>query len=189
MSNQNGLPGTDSRSDVPDGHPMTPTEQVESAHIRLSALDRWLPAWIGIAMATGLLLGQSIPGPGSAIDAVQIGGISLPITLGPLVMMHPVLAKVRYDRLGVVTSDRRLLITSLALNRLAGPAVMFALAWSLLPDLPEYRTGLSALRRLVRSNADTGRHHRSDSRKLLPTGPVGQSAKTSWPFSRARPAR
>ena len=57
-------------------------------------------------------------------------------------MMYPVLAKVRYDRLDTVTSDRRLLGSSLLLNWLVGPALMFALAWALLPELPEYRTGL-----------------------------------------------
>lgn len=73
---------------------------------------------------------------------MQVEGISLPIALGLLVMMYPVLAKVRYDRLGTVTRDRRLLWPSLVLNWLVGPALMFALAWLLLPDLPEYRTGL-----------------------------------------------
>ena len=57
-------------------------------------------------------------------------------------MMYPVLAKVRYDRLDTVTGDRRLLVSSLVLNWVLGPALMFALAWLLLPDLPEYRTGL-----------------------------------------------
>src|SRR5699024_248977 len=69
-------------------------------------------------------------------------GVSLPIFIGLLVMMYPVLAKVRYDRLYTVTSDKRLLVTSLVLNWLAGPAVMFTLAWTFLPDLPDYRTGL-----------------------------------------------
>src|SRR3546814_3243865 len=57
-------------------------------------------------------------------------------------MMYPVLAKVRYDELGHVTGDRRLLVSSIVLNWVLGPALMFALAWLLLPDLPEYRTGL-----------------------------------------------
>ena len=108
----------------------------------LSTLDRFLPAWILAAMAAGLLAGRAIPGLGTAIDAVQVDGISLPIALGLLVMMYPVLAKVRYDRLGTVTGDRRLLLPSLLLNWVAGPALMFALAWLLLPDLPAYRTGL-----------------------------------------------
>mgnify|MGYP000222776056 FL=1 len=110
--------------------------------VRLSALDRLLPLWIGLAMVAGLAMGRLIPGLGGALGAVQIDGVSLPIALGLLVMMYPVLAKVRYDRLGDVTADRRLMVVSLVLNWVIGPAVMFALAWLLLPDLPEYRTGL-----------------------------------------------
>jgi ACR3 family arsenite transporter len=109
---------------------------------RLSALDRFLPAWIAAAMIVGLLLGRAWPGLGSALAAVEVSGVSLPIALGLLVMMYPVLAKVRYDKLDAVTGDRRLLIPSLILNWLIGPAVMFALAWIFLPGLPAYRTGL-----------------------------------------------
>jgi arsenate reductase (thioredoxin) len=109
---------------------------------RLSRLDRFLPVWIAVAMATGLLVGRLVPGLGSALSAVEVDGISLPIAIGLLVMMYPVLAKVRYDRLGEVTGDRKLMVSSLLLNWLIGPAVMFTLAWLLLADLPEYRTGL-----------------------------------------------
>ncbi|MFC9660689.1 ACR3 family arsenite efflux transporter [Nocardia sp. NPDC127606] len=109
---------------------------------KLSTLDRFLPVWIGVAMAAGLLLGHLIPGLGEALSAVEIDGISLPIAIGLLIMMYPVLAKVRYDRLDSVTGDRKLLISSLVLNWVLGPALMFALAWLFLPDLPEYRTGL-----------------------------------------------
>ncbi|MGJ0119844.1 ACR3 family arsenite efflux transporter [Williamsia sp. MIQD14] len=109
---------------------------------RLSVLDRWLPVWIGVAMVVGLVLGRLVDGLGDALSAVSVDGVSLPIAIGLLVMMYPVLAKVRYDRLDSVTADRRMLIASLALNWIVGPAVMFALAWLLLPDLPEYRTGL-----------------------------------------------
>ena len=109
---------------------------------KLSRLDQLLPVWIGIAMAVGLLLGRLIPGLNSALNHVQVDGISLPIALGLLVMMYPVLAKVRYDRLDTVTGGRKLLASSLVLNWLVGPALMFALAWLLLPDLPDYRTGL-----------------------------------------------
>jgi ACR3 family arsenite transporter len=109
---------------------------------RLSTLDRFLPVWIGLAMAAGLVLGRVVPGFGSALSAVEVDGVSLPIALGLLVMMYPVLAKVRYDRLDTVTSDRRMLVSSLLLNWVVGPALMFTLAWLLLPDLPEYRTGL-----------------------------------------------
>jgi ACR3 family arsenite transporter len=109
---------------------------------RLSTLDRFLPAWILAAMAAGLGLGRAVPGLNDALSKVAIGGTSLPIALGLLVMMYPVLAKVRYDRLDSVTGDKKLMITSLALNWIVGPAVMFALAWLLLPDLPAYRSGL-----------------------------------------------
>ncbi|HZG02797.1 MAG TPA: ACR3 family arsenite efflux transporter, partial [Streptomyces sp.] len=109
---------------------------------RLSTLDRFLAVWILAAMAAGLGLGRAVPGLGEVLAAVEIGGISLPIALGLLVMMYPVLAKVRYDKLDAVTGDRRLMVSSLVVNWIVGPAVMFALAWLLLPDLPEYRTGL-----------------------------------------------
>ncbi|SFO26570.1 arsenite transporter, ACR3 family [Pseudonocardia ammonioxydans] len=109
---------------------------------RLSTLDRFLAVWIIVAMVAGLLLGRLVPGLAPALDALAIDGISLPIALGLLIMMYPVLAKVRYDRLDTVTGDRKLLITSLVLNWVLGPALMFALAWLMLPDLPEYRTGL-----------------------------------------------
>ncbi|GAB3239133.1 ACR3 family arsenite efflux transporter [Glycomyces halotolerans] len=109
---------------------------------RLSTLDRYLPVWIGAAMLAGIALGRWIPGIAGALDAIQIGGISLPIAAGLLLMMYPVLAKVRYDKLDSVTADKRLLASSIALNWLIGPALMFALAWTFLPDLPEFRTGL-----------------------------------------------
>ncbi|MFD7894906.1 ACR3 family arsenite efflux transporter [Streptomyces sp. NPDC059743] len=109
---------------------------------KLSTLDRFLAVWILIAMALGLGLGRLIPGLNDALAEVEIGGISLPIAVGLLVMMYPVLAKVRYDKLDAVTGDRKLMVSSLAVNWIVGPAVMFALAWIFLPDLPEYRTGL-----------------------------------------------
>ena len=113
-----------------------------SAPARLSTLDRLLPVWIGLAMAAGLLLGRLVPGLDDTLDSVKVGTVSLPIALGLLLMMYPVLAKVKYSRLGRVVADRRVLTLSLVLNWLVGPAVMFALAWLTLPDLPEYRTGL-----------------------------------------------
>ncbi|MEU3933096.1 ACR3 family arsenite efflux transporter [Streptomyces sp. NPDC029044] len=109
---------------------------------RLSFVDRYLAVWILAAMAVGLGLGRLVPGLGDALAEVTVTGVSLPIALGLLVMMYPVLAKVRYDRLDTVTRDRRLLLPSLLLNWVAGPALMFALAWLFLPDLPAYRTGL-----------------------------------------------
>ncbi|MCC2314037.1 ACR3 family arsenite efflux transporter [Cellulomonas xiejunii] len=118
------------------------SNQAAAAAPRLSTLDRWLPAWIGLAMVGGLALGRFVPVLADVLARLEVAGISLPIGLGLLVMMYPVLAKVRYDRLTAVTGDKRLLVSSLVLNWLVGPALMFVLAWVFLADLPEYRTGL-----------------------------------------------
>ena len=120
--------------------PMTDLETPVMA--RLSTLDRFLPVWIVAAMALGLALGRWVPGVDDALSAVEVGNVSLPIAIGLLLMMYPVLAKVRYSELDRVTGDRKLLVACLVLNWVLGPALMFALAWLLLPDLPEYRTGL-----------------------------------------------
>jgi len=109
---------------------------------RLSRLDRFLPVWILAAMVLGIGLGLVIPGLADALDTVKVGSVSLPIAVGLLLMMYPVLAKVRYRQLDRVAGDKQLLVTSLVLNWMVGPALMFALAWLLLPDLPTYRTGL-----------------------------------------------
>jgi ACR3 family arsenite transporter len=109
---------------------------------RLSTLDRLLPLWIFAAMALGLVLGRLFPGLGAALDRVQVAGVSVPIALGLLWMMYPVLAKVRYESIGTHIANRRILGTSLFLNWVLGPVVMFAFAWILLPDLPAYRNGL-----------------------------------------------
>jgi len=113
-----------------------------SVATRLSGLDRLLPLWIGLTMAIGLGLGRLFPDLNDALDSVKVGTVSLPIAIGLFVMMYPVLAKVDYSRIGAVTRDRRLIVTSLVLNWIVGPLVMFTLAWLLLPDLPEYRTGI-----------------------------------------------
>ena len=114
----------------------------EPALARLSVVDRFLPVWILAAMALGLGLGRLVPDLNDWLDAVKVGSISLPIALGLLIMMYPVLAKVRYAEIGRVTGDRTLMATSLVLNWVIGPALMFALAWIFLPDQPEFRTGL-----------------------------------------------
>ncbi|MGH8980041.1 MAG: ACR3 family arsenite efflux transporter [Acidimicrobiales bacterium] len=110
---------------------------------RLSFLDRLLPVWILAAMALGIGVGRAVPSLNRHLQAIEVTqGTSLPIFIGLLVMMYPVLAKVRYGQLGSVVRDRRMLVSSLVLNWLIGPAVMFALAWLWLPDQPAYRTGL-----------------------------------------------
>lgn len=117
--------------------------QFESSILRqLSTLDRFLPVWIGLAMAAGLGLGRAFPDLNDQLDRVKVDQTSLPIAIGLLGMMYPVLAKVRYDRLRDVTTDKPLVASSLLLNWIVGPALMFALAWIFLPDLPEFRTGI-----------------------------------------------
>ena len=86
---------------------------------RLSALNRFLPVWIVAAMLIGLALGRLFPGLNDMLDCACIGTVSLPIAIGLLLMMY-LCHKVRYDDLGHVTGDRRMLITSLALNWLVG---------------------------------------------------------------------
>jgi len=117
-------------------------DDAASVVAKLSATDRLLPVWIGAAMIAGLLLGRLVPGLDDALGAVTIGQTSLPIALGLLLMMYPVLAKVRYREIGLVTADKRMITASLLLNWVIGPAVMFALAWLLLADQPAYRTGI-----------------------------------------------
>ncbi|OIR43095.1 ACR3 family arsenite efflux transporter [Corynebacterium sp. NML130628] len=109
---------------------------------RMSFLDRFLPVWIILAMAFGLLLGRVTPGLSSMLERFEVGGISLPIALGLFVMMYPPLAKVRYDKTREIATDKRLMTVSIILNWIVGPAFMFALAWLFLPDQPELRTGL-----------------------------------------------
>ena len=109
---------------------------------RMSFLDRFLPVWIMLAMAAGLALGRAVPGLSGALERLEVGGISLPIALGLLIMMYPPLAKVRYDKTREIATDTRLMAVSIILNWILGPAFMFALAWIFLPGEPELRTGL-----------------------------------------------
>ena len=117
-----------------------PTDDAVAA--RLSTLDRLLPLWIGLAMAVGLLVGRVLPDLDDWLDGLEVDTVSLPIAIGLLAMMYPVLAKVRYRHVGAELADRRTLVLSLVLNWVVGPALMFTLAWLFLADLPELRTGL-----------------------------------------------
>jgi ACR3 family arsenite transporter len=124
-----------------------PTAVDEPAVLKkLSTLDRYLPLWIGLAMAAGLGLGRLIPSLNDGLDKLQVGTVSLPIALGLLLMMYPVLAKVRYEELGHArhdgVSNRLFFGWSLFLSWVVGPLLMFALAWLLLPHQPAYRTGV-----------------------------------------------
>jgi ACR3 family arsenite transporter len=109
---------------------------------QLSLLDRFLPVWIFLAMALGIAAGYVWPGIADVFDALRIDTVSLPIAVGLLWMMYPVLAKVKYEELGKVAQAWEQFGVSLALNWIVGPVIMFVLAWTLLPDLPQYRTGL-----------------------------------------------
>jgi len=98
-------------SELTSERPPLEVEHVEPVVARLSFLDRFLPVWIILAMALGLVLGRAIPSLNTHLNSVQVtSGTSLPIFIGLLVMMYPVLAKVRYDELGTVTRDRRTLV-------------------------------------------------------------------------------
>lgn len=121
---------------------MTPPSASTAGAARMSFLDRFLPVWIVLAMAAGLIISRLLPGIGDALSAVEVGGISIPIAVGLLVMMYPPLAKVRYDKAGRIAGDARLMSVSLVLNWIVGPLFMFVLAWIFLPDQPELRTGL-----------------------------------------------
>lgn len=109
---------------------------------RLSTLDRFLPLWIVLAMAVGLVLGRTVPGLQGALDAVKIDNTSLLIAIGLFAMMYPVLARVKYEEIGHLTGERRLLWLSLVMNWVIGPLLMFTLAWVFLADYPAFRTGL-----------------------------------------------
>ena len=113
-----------------------------TVRIRLSRVDRFLPLLILIAMALGVSLSKLIPQLSSMLGSLTIQGTSVPIAIGLLVMMYPPLAKIRYDKLHHSLSDKGMLLASIALNWLIGPAVMFSLAWIFLGNQPSYRTGL-----------------------------------------------
>lgn len=109
---------------------------------QLSMLDRFLPLWIFVAMAVGIAVGKLFPNIGETLDGIKLDTVSLPIAIGLLWMMYPVLAKVKYEKIPAIAGNWKMSGTSLFLNWVVGPALMFALAWILLPNHPEYRTGL-----------------------------------------------
>ncbi|KJZ76951.1 hypothetical protein HIM_03828 [Hirsutella minnesotensis 3608] len=117
----------------------------DSAFKSLALLDRFLAVWIFLAMAVGIILGNFAPGTGPSLQRGKFVGVSVPIAVGLLVMMYPILCKVRYESLHKLLSQKAMwkqIGFSILVNWIIAPFLMLALAWAFLPDKSELRTGL-----------------------------------------------
>ncbi|EEA19161.1 arsenicals resistance [Talaromyces marneffei ATCC 18224] len=128
-----------------NGLPQNDVQRKQSAFKNLGLLDRFLAVWIFLAMVIGILLGNFVSNTGPALQKGKFVGVSVPIAVGLLVMMYPILCKVRYESLHHVFREReiwRQIAFSIFVNWIIAPFFMLGLAWAFLPDQPELREGL-----------------------------------------------